>query len=372
MENKNWIWRFFKRGEHVGKTVREKHKKAEPTLIESEEMWHSLAATAPNYIILVDCNGTIRYINRTKPGITPKEVIGKMTIYDWVKTDYYDEVKEVIKRTFERGEFGSYEAEVSTPDGSTMWCETQAGPLEIEGQIVMATLISTDITERKKIEKDLEKSEERARVMFDNATDGIILADSASKKLYTANKMFCRMLGYTLEEIEKLEVNDIHPEENLPYVIEQFEKQLRGEITLARDIPVKRKDGSVFYADINAAPITFGEKTYLMGVFRDVTERKKTDQDMEEQKELLDKTNKDLRWKIEELEAAMSHIKRLEGMVPICVNCKKLRLEGSDPKDSEAWVTMEKYISERSGASFTHGLCPDCVRKMYGDIRKKE
>ena len=57
---------------------------------------------------------------------------------------------------------------------------------------------------------------------------------------------------------------------------EQFEKQLRKEINLAKDIAVKRKDGSVFYADINAFPIKLGGKTYLMGIFRNVTDRKRT------------------------------------------------------------------------------------------------
>ncbi len=73
-------------------------------------------------------------------------------------------------------------------------------------------------------------------------------------------------------------VSDIHPKEALPHVFDQFEKQLRREIGTARDLPVKRKDGSIFYVDISSSPVTVGGKEFVLGIFRDITERKKTDQ----------------------------------------------------------------------------------------------
>jgi len=87
------------------------------------------------------------------------------------------------------------------------------------------------------------------------------------------------MLGYTQKEIKELEVKDIHPEKALPYVTEQFKKQAKKEIRIAKDIPVKRKDGSVFYADVASSPIVLGDKEYLMGVFRDITERKTSEEE---------------------------------------------------------------------------------------------
>lgn len=77
------------------------------------------------------------------------------------------------------------------------------------------------------------------------------------------------------------------PEEHLPYVIEQFERQASGEFTLATDIPVRRKDSSIFYADINSFPITLAAKTYLMGIFRDVTQRKKAEEALEVERQRL-------------------------------------------------------------------------------------
>jgi len=128
----------------------------------------------------------------------------------------------------------------------------------------------------------LKQAENQFRTIFENARDGIMLANSESKMFYIANQVICNILGYTLEEIQNIGVNDIHPEKDLPYVIEQFEKQLRGEITLAVNIPLLSKNGNIIYADVNSAPIEIEGKKYLLGMFRDITERKK----LEEEKEL--------------------------------------------------------------------------------------
>jgi len=129
---------------------------------------------------------------------------------------------------------------------------------------------------KKKIE-ELKESEEKFKNIFDNASDGILLADITTKKFVVANHTICRMLGYSEDEIKKLNVTDIHPKKDLPYVLSQFEKQAKKEIGLAKDLPVQRKDSSIFYADINSMPVKFGGKTYLVGIFRDMTERKKAE-----------------------------------------------------------------------------------------------
>jgi len=131
-----------------------------------------------------------------------------------------------------------------------------------------------DITEVTMTEKIFSEPEETFRIIFENAFDGILLAHINDKKFHISNKTACNMLGYGPEEINNLEVKDIHPEESLPYVLKQFEMQKNGIISIAKDIPVKRKDRSVFYADINSSVVRIKEKEYLMGIFRDITERK--------------------------------------------------------------------------------------------------
>jgi len=68
---------------------------------------------------------------------------------------------------------------------------------------------------------------------------------------------------------------------------------------------------------------------------------------------------------IVELQAARSKIRTLEGFLPICSHCKKIRIEGADAHDQESWVAVETYIRDRTDAEFTHGLCPECKKKLY-------
>ena len=62
---------------------------------------------------------------------------------------------------------------------------------------------------------------------------------------------------------------------------------------------------------------------------------------------------------IRELEGASREIKRLQGILPICSSCKKIR------NDEGAWEKMEVYIRERSEVEFSHGICPDCLACLY-------
>ena len=128
---------------------------------------------------------------------------------------------------------------------------------------------------RKKTTKRLAESEQIFRIIFDSAMDGILVANLETKKLHIANNALCQMLGYPRDELLSLSIPDIHPEEAMPYVNEQIKKQTKGEISLAKDIPVKRKDGSIFYADVNSAILDIGDSPFILGVFRDISEQKK-------------------------------------------------------------------------------------------------
>jgi PleD family two-component response regulator len=67
----------------------------------------------------------------------------------------------------------------------------------------------------------------------------------------------------------------------------------------------------------------------------------------------------------EELEAALGRIKRLEGIIPICMHCKSIR------RDDTSWQQLENYISANTDAHFSHGVCPTCLAEHYPDIKKR-
>jgi hypothetical protein len=72
---------------------------------------------------------------------------------------------------------------------------------------------------------------------------------------------------------------------------------------------------------------------------------------------LLEKLKRELDERIAELEATLARVKQLEGIIPICAYCKKIR------DDQDGWHGLEKYITEHSEALFSHGICPDCFEK---------
>ena len=88
-----------------------------------------------------------------------------------------------------------------------------------------------------------------------------------------------------------------------------------------------------------------GAITGCIGIALDITEQKQ----LETQRERL----------IEELRNALTHIKTLRGLLPICGSCKKIR------DDRGSWKQIETYISDHSDAKFSHGICPECVQKLY-------
>lgn len=72
------------------------------------------------------------------------------------------------------------------------------------------------------------------------------------------------------------------------------------------------------------------------------------------------------------LERALRKIRKLESFLPICAHCKKIRISDSTPTTKESWQAIEYYIIEHSDARFSHGICPDCMKKHYPELAQEE
>ncbi|MDD2734141.1 MAG: PAS domain S-box protein [Desulfuromonadaceae bacterium] len=132
-----------------------------------------------------------------------------------------------------------------------------------------------------------QKTDDLYKIIFDNALIGIVLADAGTKRLLMGNRVLCSKLGYSENELQNLCISDIHPKQDLPYVMDVIEKQSRNEVENARDVPVKRKDGSIFYADIRSTPLMISGKPCLLGIFKDVAERRRSEQMLRDSEEKL-------------------------------------------------------------------------------------
>ncbi len=76
--------------------------------------------------------------------------------------------------------------------------------------------------------------------------------------------------------------------------------------------------------------------------------------------------------RVRQLQEALIHVRKLEGLLPICANCKKIRTEGAPPREQSSWEPIEQYITDRTDADFTHGLCPECKQNLYGRYVEKK
>jgi len=79
------------------------------------------------------------------------------------------------------------------------------------------------------------------------------------------------------------------------------------------------------------------------------------------QKEALDRKNR-------ELEQTLAHVNHLEGLLPVCSHCKRIRLDPPAPGAPERWVSLEEYLKLETTVQFSHGICADCLRLLYPDF----
>ncbi len=130
------------------------------------------------------------------------------------------------------------------------------------------------------------ENEDWFALIFEHVNDGIIIADP-QKRFHYCNRNMCSLLGYSLDEVKTLSVSDLHLPDDLLHVYDRFDQLGKGTITVAREIAVRRKDSSFFYADITGGTFTYKGADYIAGVFRDITKHKETEDELKKTKNML-------------------------------------------------------------------------------------
>ncbi|WAC05881.1 MAG: PAS domain S-box protein [Methanoregula sp.] len=188
-------------------------------------------------------------------------------------TGYHSRPFDEIMRELSTTGRSFFEAEHLRKDGIIVPVEINTHVVTLQGKRVMVSVVR-DITERRQAETAVHESEQKFHIIVDAARDGLLVADQETRRLVMANAAILKQTGYSETELLSLSVADIIRPADLPYAIEEFEKQIRGEITLSSNIPILRKDGTVFFVEISSAPIILQGRKCLLGIFRDITERK--------------------------------------------------------------------------------------------------
>ncbi len=261
-------------------------------LRDSEEKHRSIVEAVSDWVWETDVNNVFTYVSpqiTTLSGYEPEEVIGK-TVFDLVPPDQVDRTARFFQEVaVAKKAFSGFENTHLHKDGRRLIGETSGIPiLDADGELTGFRGVNQDITARKHLEETLRARQDELEAIYQGMMDGLLIADVESQRFVASNPSICQMLGYSEDELRSLAMMDIHPPKDLPYVREQFALQSQGKNSVALDLPVMRKDGSVFYADISTHTASYHKRPCLVGVFRDVTERKKDRQQLQDYADALE------------------------------------------------------------------------------------
>jgi PAS domain S-box-containing protein len=262
-----------------------KRKLAEQALHESEARYKTIFESAKEGILIADVE-TKRpeYANQALCkmfGYTEEEFCRK-TIYDIHPKNQAQEIEDSFAM-HQQNKGGKLL--VNTPclrkDGSVFSADIKILAVMVD-QKMCHLVFFTDTTEHKQTEDALRESEARYKTMFESAQEGILVAEIRTKRFKYANSAICEMFGYSAEELARMSVDDIHPRDVLPEAKRDFETKAQGQQNIVRNMPCLRKDGTIFYADINAANVLIDNVQCLVGFFTDTTERKQAEDALRE------------------------------------------------------------------------------------------
>jgi PAS domain S-box-containing protein len=227
------------------------------------------------------------------------------------------------------------------------------GESDDDGQQQLLLMIS-DITEQKNAEEALRASEARWQFALEGARDGVWDWNAETNEVFFSRR-WIEMLGYEPREISS-DLHEwerrVHPED-MPAVRRDLENHFQGKTAYYQnEHRMLCKDGSYKWVLDRGKVVEWtedGRPRRVIGTHADIAEQKQR----EAEREAL----------IRELQEAMSEVKTLSGLLPICANCKKIR------DDQGYWNQIETYIQQHSEAEFSHGICRECAEKLYPDLQ---
>lgn len=172
--------------------------RAQQAVQDSEAKWRSLVESAPDIISTMDLDCCLTFVNRLPAnlGLGPQDLIGK-SVFDFLAEEHHERLREACAQVIETGEVATYEVRGQM---SGYWYASCLGPIKPEGRLVGFVMTSTDITDRKQAEIELQRSEERFRRAVLNAPLPIMI-HSEDGEVLQISRAWTELTGYTHEDI---------------------------------------------------------------------------------------------------------------------------------------------------------------------------
>ena len=328
------------------------HRKATDAALQaSEAYFREITRNASDMILIVNHEGILSYVSPSIErfmGYRPEELIGRPTFAFIHPADRQRAMMDFAEALQAQETAVPNSFRVLHKDGSERVLEGLGKNLLRNPAIAGFIMNVQDVTARVAAEQALRESKERFRDLYDEAPVGYFEYDLEGN-ITRVNRTELNMLGYAAEEMIgqpcwKFIVDD--------EARDQILAKLNGVRPPAHGLErtYRRKDGTTF-------PVLFEDR-----LFMDMDGRIKgirtTIQDISDTK----RREKEREKLIQELQKALSEVRRLSGMLPICAACKKIR------NDKGYWQQVESYITQHSEAQFSHSICPECTKKLYPEF----
>lgn len=261
------------------KRVKEEHAKLEKQL-------QLLLDSTDEGIYGVDTEGNCTFVNMAATrltGYSPEEVLGKgiHEIIHYKKSDgeHYPVEECPLSRALYAGEGVRVDNEVFwNKNGTCFPIEYSSYPIIEDGAIEGAVVAFSDISRRKKMERELRKSEERFRAIVEQSKDGIIM-ETQDGRVALYNKAAEAIFGYTIEEVNKYGLFTlILPDEKQRKEVTHSIKNALQDKTPCVEVPIKRKGGECAWVSFSETAITIDGAWFNLSIVTDITKRKEAEE----------------------------------------------------------------------------------------------
>jgi len=260
-------------------------------LAEGEERMRSVVNHVVDGIITIDEHGTIRTMNPAAEqlfGYPASDMIGR-NVKLLMPEPYHSEHDGYLRSYLQSGQARiigiGREVVGRRKDGSTFPMDLAVSEFRLGDQRYFTGIVR-DITERKKAEAELREAEERMRSVVSHVVDGIITIDECGV-VESFNPAAERIFGYQAAEVMGQNVKLLMPEpyhgEHDGYLRNYLQSGQAKIIGIGREVVGRRKDGSTFPMDLAVSTFCLGERRYFTGIVREITERKRLEQEVQQQ-----------------------------------------------------------------------------------------
>lgn len=236
-------------------------------------------------IIVTDMEGTILYWNKGGEnlfGYNTEEILGEKAsiLYPEKKRDEFESDLTRINQ----GETISGQWLGRHKDGSWVWVDVRTNLCaNEEGEPMIIVGSASNIEPQKQVEEKLQETEAASRAILENTVDGFIIIDTGGI-IQSFNKAAEKIFGYSKKEIIGKNVNILmpspHHENHDRYISTYLETGEKKIIGISREVRGERKDGTTFPIELSVSEVEWGEKTYFSGILKDVSERKRMENEI--------------------------------------------------------------------------------------------